>query len=121
MPFWESLKDINTIFHTASMIDIRYSPSPLLYDVNVNWTKNILNFCNDKTNMDNCVKTIIYTSTMEVINVDGGEFKDSKESDSSCNYGKQPYHNSYGQTKSIAERLVRFDSISDQTRINLWS
>ena len=51
----ESLKDINTIFHTASMIDIRYSPSLLLYDVNVNGTKNILNFCNDKTNIDNCV------------------------------------------------------------------
>ena len=101
----KTLIGINTIFHTASVIDIRYSPSPLLYDVNVNGTKNILKFCNDKDNHKNEVKNLIYTSTFEVINVDGQEFKDTKESDTINVYGKK-YFNGYGQTKSMAEQMV---------------
>ena len=41
------LQDIHTIFHCAAVIDIRLSPSPALYNVNVDGTNNILSFCND--------------------------------------------------------------------------
>ena len=98
---YDSLKGVKTIFHCASMIDIRCSPSPLLYDVNVNGTKNILDFCNDINNA-NEVQNIIYTSTFEVFNVDGDEFKDIKEDEVS--YG-QKHYNGYGQTKAIAEEM----------------
>eukprot|EP01084_Bolivina_argentea_P131447 232015_1 len=96
-----SLKDVQTIFHCASVIDIRYSPSPMLYNVNVNGTQNILRFCN---NNSNTVSNLIYTSTFEVLNVDGEEFDDVKESDNEV-YGKK-YFNAYGETKSIAEQMV---------------
>eukprot|EP01084_Bolivina_argentea_P131448 232016_1 len=96
-----SLKGVQTIFHCASVIDVRYSPSPMLYNVNVNGTKNILNFCN---NNSNTVKNLIYTSTFEVLNVDGEAFCDVQENDNEI-YGKK-YFNEYGQTKSIAEQMI---------------
>ena len=53
----ESLKDVNTTFHTASTIDMRLSPSPLLYDVNITGTKNIFQISvMIKPMILNCVK-----------------------------------------------------------------
>eukprot|EP01084_Bolivina_argentea_P204507 349249_1 len=104
----DSLKHINTIFHCASFIDIRRSPSPRLSDVNVNGTQNILNFSNDTSNEFNNVKNIIYTSSIEVASADfsfhNTGYVNLKENQLTA-YGV-PKTNQYAETKTIAEYMI---------------
>eukprot|EP01084_Bolivina_argentea_P110913 197992_1 len=102
---YNSLNGVKTIFHCASLIDIRYSPSPLLHEINVNGTNNIITFCNDNSNNNNYVKHIIYTSTLDVLSIDRNGFKNAKENTNV--YGRNyVYSGQYAKTKSLAEQII---------------
>ena len=74
--------------------------------VNVNGTKNILSFCNNKSEAANRVQRLIYTSSIEVY-MSGGRtgnaLRDMKE-DLSV-YGRT-FEQQYGATKAAAEQMV---------------
>ena len=62
-PFFEQTGDAEVyVIHTAGIIDISEQVSPLMYDVNVNGTKNILSLC-----MDYKVKRLLYVSSVHAI------------------------------------------------------
>ena len=50
------------VIHTASVIDIRPVPSPLMHDVNVHGTFNVIRACKKAG-----VGSLIYTSSIEVV------------------------------------------------------
>ena len=107
-----ALRGIHTIFHCAAIIDIRYSPSPTLHKVNVDGTRNVVDFCNDQSDPGNVVRNLVYTSSVEIYTVTGKEgdaLKDMKEDivrrDQYAEYG-QSYPQQYAETKSIAEQMV---------------
>eukprot|EP01084_Bolivina_argentea_P202770 346371_1 len=78
-----ALTGIQTIFLCAAVIDLRPSPSKLLYDVNVNGTRNIINFCNNNKSVQN----LVYTSSVEAADIES-------------------IHGSYSSTKQIAEQII---------------
>merc|ERR1712192_352167 len=100
------LANCESIFHCASVIDIRYSPSPRVFDVNVAGTKNILSFCNNKSEARNHAQLLIYTSSIEVyISADrtGDALKNMRED--LPVYGRA-FGQQYGATKAAAEEMV---------------
>jgi nucleoside-diphosphate-sugar epimerase len=81
----------DVIYHLAAIVDSGPAPKRLMYDVNVNGTKNILNCSN--------AKKFIYLSTTSVY---GKRMKENPARETT------PYNpdNFYGKTKAIAEKLV---------------
>ncbi|MGI5896170.1 MAG: NAD-dependent epimerase/dehydratase family protein [Oscillospiraceae bacterium] len=62
-PLFEQTGDAEVyVIHTAGIIDISEQVSPLMYDVNVNGTKNILALC-----MEYKVKRLLYVSSVHAI------------------------------------------------------
>lgn len=62
-PFFEQTGDAEVyVIHTAGIIDISEQVSPLMYDVNVNGTKNILSLCKEYN-----VKRLLYVSSVHAI------------------------------------------------------
>ena len=103
---YRGLQGINTIFHCASVIDIRLSPSPMMHDVNVNGTANILSFCNHRRQKGNVARNLVYVSTLEVYTDTerkGDALRNMKEE--SVVSGAS-YRQKYGETKAAAEQMV---------------
>lgn len=88
-----------TIFHTASIVDLRQFPSPLLERVNVQGTLNILAAIT-KAKGDSVVY-MIYTSSIDVVSSTEG----AQGADEDTPYVENP-SNHYKRTKIAAEKAV---------------
>jgi sterol-4alpha-carboxylate 3-dehydrogenase (decarboxylating) len=91
-----AFEGIDTVFHLASLIDIRPAPTKLIDEVNVGGTKNIIQLCKAKG-----VKRLIYTSSIDVV-FEGKPIRDGNED---LPYAST-FFNGYSRTKGEAERLV---------------
>ncbi|MGD0729037.1 MAG: NAD-dependent epimerase/dehydratase family protein [Candidatus Micrarchaeaceae archaeon] len=87
----KAVEGADTIYHLAAMVDYNPVPKKLMYDVNVNGTKNLLEFSKaDK---------FIFQSTTSVY---GKKMKHNPANEKTpCNPSSH-----YGKTKEIAEKLV---------------
>lgn len=98
-----SATSATTVFHTASIIDIRPVPSPRMTDVNVGGTECVLAAAQTSKN----VRAVIYTSSLEVVSGrDGkGKFQQLQGCDEAMAY-PAVHHLPYAATKARAEKLV---------------
>lgn len=95
-----------TVFHTASIVDLRQYPSPLLEQVNVNGTRNLIKSLNTHSSTKSDEATcFVYTSTFDVVSSKHGVTR-ATESAHYCS----PPSNHYKRTKTTAEQLVRQNS-----------
>jgi 3beta-hydroxy-delta5-steroid dehydrogenase/steroid delta-isomerase len=98
----EACKDIDTVFHTAAIIEIRASSSvseqvrKLSYDINLGGTKHIVAGC-----LAHGVKRLVYTSSNSVV-IDGQPISSGNETLSYV----EKYRDLYTETKTMAERYV---------------
>lgn len=94
--------EYEVVFHTASIIDIRPSPSLRMQRVNVDGTYNIVAACKAAN-----VSSLVYTSSLEVV---AGVMEDGvarKLNDVDENLQMPARHQlPYGATKAMAERIV---------------
>jgi len=88
--------NVDTVYHTAALVDWRPGQSQRLYDVNVRGTLNVIRACQLQG-----VRRLIYTSSVDVV-FDGHPIVDGDE--------RLPYPakhlDDYGRTKTIAEQAV---------------
>ena len=62
-PLFEDLEGKEAyVFHTAGIVDISEKVSPLLYEVNVNGTKNVIALCREYS-----VRRLVYVSSVHAI------------------------------------------------------
>lgn len=87
----KAMEGVDTVYHLAAIVDYGPSPKKLMYDVNVNGTKNILKYSEGKK--------LIYLSTTSVY---GRKMKENPANENTP-YNPDSY---YGKTKEIAEKLV---------------
>jgi nucleoside-diphosphate-sugar epimerase len=87
---------VDTVFHTAAMIDWSLNKRKQLHAVNVEGTANVIAACREQR-----VQRLLYTSSVDV--VFGGKPIDGGNEDT-----PYPEHHldDYGHSKAIAERLV---------------
>lgn len=95
------LQEINptTVFHTASVVDLRQYPDPVISRVNINGTLNILNGMRALPNTK--TRFMVYTSSIDVVSGPYGIANANAASD----YAVAP-SNEYKRTKILAERMV---------------
>jgi nucleoside-diphosphate-sugar epimerase len=95
------------VFHLASVIDLRAHPSPLLEQVNVGGTANIIAAMQPKPSPSpGRRRYLVYTSTLDVVSQTWGV----TDADESTLYATSP-SNDYKRTKIAAEKMVlRADS-----------
>ena len=86
-----AMDGVEAVYHLAAVVDDKPSPRKLMYDVNVNGTKNLLEFSSGKK--------VIYLSSAAVYGVP------MRENPASEGTPTRPT-NFYGKTKAIAEKLV---------------
>jgi sterol-4alpha-carboxylate 3-dehydrogenase (decarboxylating) len=91
-----AFEGVDTVFHLASLIDIRPAPTKLIDEVNVGGTKNIIQLCKAKG-----VKRLVYTSSIDVV-FQGKPIRDGNED---LPYAST-FFNGYARTKGEAEELV---------------
>ena len=97
-----ALRDVTVVFHTASIIDIKPVPSPMMHHVNVDGTYNVVTCCKRAG-----VQRLIYTSSLEVVSgndVNGKPLRVSGVDESAPI--PVTHHLPYAATKAAAERLV---------------
>ncbi|ROS01924.1 3beta-hydroxy-delta5-steroid dehydrogenase/steroid delta-isomerase [Sinobacterium caligoides] len=98
----EACKDIDTVFHTAAIIEIRSSKAvpesvrKLSYDINLGGTKNIVAGC-----LQQGVQRLIYTSSNSVV-INGQPISHGDETMAYV----EDYRDLYTETKTKAERFV---------------
>ena len=97
-----------TIFHTASVVDLRLNASPLLEQVNIEGTRNLLDALGNlihhpDLDPDSQIPCFIYTSTFDVVSSKYGIEKATEESPVVDNNPS----NHYKRTKILAEKAVR--------------
>lgn len=101
----KAAKDMDVVFHAASVIDIRPRPPPSLTKINVEGTRNVVECCKSTG-----VKVLIYTSSMEVASgLDAtGKCPDrlGKETDDETLPPPVKHILPYATTKAEAEKLV---------------
>ena len=98
-----SLDNVDTVFHTASIIDIRPQPSLRMHAVNVDGTFNVIRAC--KAAMG--VRTLIYTSSLEVVSGTMADGTVAKLDGVDESVPIPASHNlPYAATKAEAERLI---------------
>ena len=105
----ESSSNEVTVFHAASVIDIRPIPSPNMRKVNVEGTQNVIEACQKAIESKNITIQLIYTSSIEVV---GGEDKTGKymKLDGTQRESDVPYPHKhflpYATSKADAEQMV---------------
>ncbi|MCB9452104.1 MAG: NAD-dependent epimerase/dehydratase family protein [Anaerolineaceae bacterium] len=87
---------VDTVYHTASMVNQGLGEIPVMYDVNVSGTQNVIAACQQAG-----VSRLIYTSSIDVV-FDGTPIANGDES---LPYPRR-HLDYYGTTKSIAEQAV---------------
>eukprot|EP00911_Craspedida_sp_UC1_P000036 UC1_evm1s31 len=94
----EAMQDIDTVIHTASVVDIQPNPQPLVDTVNVTGTRCIVAACQRSST----VERLIYTSSIDVV-FSGAPIANGDES---LPYAPAPQMTAYIRTKAEAERIV---------------
>jgi len=94
---FEATKDVDTVFHVASQIDLRPALRRELLEVNVGGTQNIIDGC-----LKNGVSKLIYTSTYDVT-FDGNSVSETENAPVPKKY---LFRLPYVETKIQAEYLV---------------
>ena len=89
-----------TIFHTASIVDLRQYPSPSIQKVNVDGTHNILEALSQES-LRKYSRFLVYTSSIDVVSTRQG----AKGANESTPTPTAP-SNHYKRTKIIAEKAV---------------
>lgn len=97
-PFFSGLENRDVyVIHTAGIVDISEEVSPLLYEVNVNGTRNIINLCREYG-----VKRLVYVSSVHAI--------PEKEEEMTQNeihaFSPDVVKGGYAKTKAEATQLV---------------
>lgn len=87
---------VRTIFHTASMVDWRSGSRGLLYAINVQGTRHVIEACSAQPGT-----RLIYTSSIDVV-FDG---RPIRAGDEQLPYARR-HLDDYGYTKMLAERAV---------------
>lgn len=97
-PLFENTQDRKVyVIHTAGIISIAASASPLLYDVNVKGTQNIISLCQEYS-----VERLIYVSSVHAI-PEKDKYAVLKEIDS---FSPETVDGGYAKTKALASQLV---------------
>jgi len=99
---FEGLSNATCVFHLASygMSGREMLNSSMIYDVNVNGTKNVINSC-----IEHKINKIIYCSTYNAVYTGFKELINVTEDE--CVYPTQDkYCDNYSRTKSLAEQLI---------------
>lgn len=97
-PLFENTQDRNVyVIHTAGIISIAQFASPLLYDVNVKGTRNIIALCQEYS-----VDRLIYVSSVHAI-PEKDKFSVLKEIKS---FSPKTVEGGYAKTKALASQLV---------------
>jgi nucleoside-diphosphate-sugar epimerase len=91
-----TFEGVETVMHTASAISQQLGEPPLLYDVNVRGTENVIAACRQQG-----VKKLVYTSSIDVV-FDGSPIRNGDET---LPYARH-HLDYYGTTKMIAEKAV---------------
>jgi sterol-4alpha-carboxylate 3-dehydrogenase (decarboxylating) len=92
----EAFTGVDTVFHSAAVVDVRPRRNPVMEAVNVDGTRHVIESCQRAG-----VKRLLHTSTMDVV-FDGNPKRDADES---APYPTEPA-NGYIRTKVEAERLA---------------
>ena len=97
-PLFESAEERELyVIHTAGIIDISEKGSPLLYDVNINGTKNIIALCREYK-----VKRLLYTSSVHAI----PEKENGAVITEADRFSPDVVTGAYAQTKAAATQAV---------------
>jgi len=88
---------VDVVFHLAGMISIMPGQDELLYQVNVEGTRNVVEAC-----LENDVKRLIYTSSVHALR----EPPHGTEIDESCHFHPEQSREGYDQTKALASLEV---------------
>lgn len=91
-----------TVLHTASIVDLRPYPPPLIEQVNVNGTQHLVQSLKDISLATGQVCAFVYTSTFDVVCKEDGV----SQADESFPFPTHP-SNHYKRTKIEAEKYVR--------------
>ncbi len=98
IPFFQGLEDREAILiHTAGIVDISKDVSPLLYEVNVGGTRNILALCRQYP-----VKRLLYVSSVHAI-PEGDELSVLTEA---ARFSPEEVRGGYAKTKAEATQAV---------------
>lgn len=92
-----ALAGAHTVFHLASVVDVGLKKNPMIEDVNVRGTRNVVEVCQALA-----VPCLVYTSSEDVVFHD----KPIAGADESLPYPANPLHD-YVRTKIEGERAVR--------------
>lgn len=88
--------DVDTVIHTASLVNVELGKPPILHEINVTGTKNVIRACQEQG-----VQKLIYTSSIDVV-FDGTPIINGDET---LPYPRK-HLDYYGETKMQAEKLV---------------
>lgn len=108
--FVTASRDIEIIFHSAALAEIK-SPLPLIRNINVNGTKNVLSFA------ESC-KNIVKFNHISTAYVLGKKYDSSFTEDMLEN--QQDFHNTYEQTKYEAELFIKEYKKTSRLRISIF-
>lgn len=98
LPLFKDIDDYDVIvIHTAGIIDISDEISQMLYDVNVQGTKNIIELCRNYN-----IKRMVYVSSVHAI----PEKESLQVIEESDHFSADEVHGGYAKTKAIATALV---------------
>ena len=92
-----AMKDIDTVFHAAGIIDIGSANKKLMYDVNVGGTKNVVDTC-----IENGVRTLVYVSSVHAL----PELQNDHVIHEIDHFSPKGLMGSYAKTKAIATQYV---------------
>ncbi|MHA1126441.1 MAG: NAD-dependent epimerase/dehydratase family protein [Candidatus Heimdallarchaeota archaeon] len=95
----KACKNIDTVFHTASVIYDPKLPDSLFYKVNVDGNRNVLDTC-----IEAKVKRFVYTSSRDVIRSKNEPHYNLTEENAP--YPKKLPNDAYSRTKIIAEKMT---------------
>lgn len=87
---------VETVFHTAAMINVSPGKPTGMYEVNVGGTQNVIKACEARK-----VKKLIHTSTEDVV----FDFRPVADGDETEPYPRR-YAHYYSETKTLAEQAV---------------
>lgn len=90
-------KDVDVVFHTAAVVSFASSDQDLMFDININGTKNIVNAC-----LENKVPKLCHVSSIAAL----GNTSDGSPIDETINWSHNKNRSNYSITKFHSEMEV---------------